>query len=92
MSSILDLSEERQQEIINQLWNLAPRDEEEEGIFFEGDVDDVGHCQAYKSPDGKVLRFTVEGEGPFQVLSMGAALGFSLGDAAPDWALVGDDC
>jgi len=92
MSSIPDLSEKRQQEIIDQLWPLAPRDEESTGDFYEGDVEGIGHCRAYKSPDGKVLRFTVDGEGPYQALGMGAAFGYSLGDAAPDWALVGDDC
>jgi hypothetical protein len=88
--TFLDMSEDDQRRIADRLWELAKRDEESTGDYYEGDLEGVGHCRAYKSPDGKVLRFTVNEEGPFQVLSGGAAFGYSLGDAAPEWALEDD--
>jgi hypothetical protein len=41
--------------------------------------------KAYKSPDGKVLRFMIGPEGPFDQKAPGAMFGWSLGDDVPDW-------
>lgn len=89
MTDFVKLTNQEQLDIIAQIAEKTPRDKNSEGCFFEGDIEIEGKktpCKGYISPDGKVLRFQIGESDIFQSLSPTAALGFSLGGAAPDWA------